>query len=214
MFVAATMICLRPEARRQGAAQLLFSSRSTRQISLPVALSSATRNDSPSWSKRAAAGRRRARGHAFAKGHPHPHLDAEVLLPDERALQVVDVDPARPEEREDVLAVGDGRVGGEAAVGRVEAFMGRGGRGRALPESWPVFRSRLSTSNRCSGCGPRRSAPAVGAVVPAAAGGGAAAGAPVGLPSSGRSGRPTARGSSCPSQGSRSSTRRSVCRPR
>ncbi len=34
-----------------GAAQLLFSTRATRQISLPVALSSATMNDSPSWSK-------------------------------------------------------------------------------------------------------------------------------------------------------------------
>ena len=72
--------------------------------------------------------------HAFAEGHPHAHLHAEVLLPDQRALEVVAVHPARSEERVDVLAVGDRRVRGETAVLVVAAFVRRGRLRRALPE--------------------------------------------------------------------------------
>ena len=73
-------------------------------------------------------------GHALAERHPHAQLHAEVLLPDERALEVVAVHAARPEEGVDVLAVGHGRVRGEAAVRVVPALVRHRRLRGALPE--------------------------------------------------------------------------------
>src|SRR5439155_17150986 len=50
---------------------------------------------------------------AFAEFAEHAQL-AEILLPDELAVERVAVDAARAEERDQVLAVGDRRVRGEA----------------------------------------------------------------------------------------------------
>ena len=45
---------------------------------------------------------------ALAEPEIHAHLDAEVLLPQQRARHVVRIQAARAEEREDACAVGDG----------------------------------------------------------------------------------------------------------
>ena len=71
---------------------------------------------------------------ALAEGEPHLHLDAEVLLPERLAVQVVDEKSARAEEGVDPLAVGGRRVRREAAIQVVVSLVRRRGCGRALPE--------------------------------------------------------------------------------
>ena len=70
---------------------------------------------------------------AFAEGHEHSHLQAEVLLPDGPAGHVVGVDAARAEGRVDTLTVGGRRVRREAAVLLVIALVRRRGQRCLLP---------------------------------------------------------------------------------
>ena len=76
---------------------------------------------------------------SFAECHPHAHLNSKVFLPDQVALHVEAIHAARTKKRIDMFAVGDRRVGGEAAVGRVESLMRRRGFSRTLPEDLSGF---------------------------------------------------------------------------
>ncbi len=71
---------------------------------------------------------------AFAERHVHAHLDAEVLLPDQRSVHVVGIEAAGSEERINARAVGDRRVRREAAVSAMVAFVRRGHRCGPLPQ--------------------------------------------------------------------------------
>ena len=77
------------------------------------------------------------RRRAFAERAVHAQLHAEVLLPDRLAVDRVDEQSARSEERVHALAVGDRRVRGETAVRAVVALVWRGDGCRALPEGAP-----------------------------------------------------------------------------
>src|SRR5918993_4968619 len=69
-----------------------------------------------------------------AKGEPHLHLDAEVFLPEQLAVEVVDEKAARAEECVNPLAVGGGRIRREAAIEVVVSLVRRGSHRRVLPE--------------------------------------------------------------------------------
>src|SRR5207244_7414112 len=70
---------------------------------------------------------------AFAEFAEHAQL-AEILLPDELAVERVTVDAAGAEERDYMLAIGDGRVRGEAAVLRMMPFVRRRGARDLFPK--------------------------------------------------------------------------------
>ena len=71
---------------------------------------------------------------SFAELQPDLHLDAEVLLPERPAVDVVGVQTPRAEERIHAFPVGRRGVGGETAVQPVVAFVRCGGRRGLLPE--------------------------------------------------------------------------------
>jgi hypothetical protein len=73
----------------------------------------------------------------LAEGHVHAHLHAEVLLPQQLAVHVVRVEATGTKEREQARAVGDRRVGCEAAVGPVIPLVRGGDGGRPLPQQLP-----------------------------------------------------------------------------